>query len=116
MSTVAIPPELLWPGHQLLKSIGVSATDEQLLDLLLRMGIVILTSHPEALGLLDKSLVYGPFLETQGVGCGVTKSPALLAFRDAVSRGLGQRVGMAGTIRLAAAAGALSLGLPVFLR
>lgn len=114
MSYVVIPPELVLPTQQLLKRRGYPSSEDQVLDLLVAIGLEVLRESPHLVHGLDENLVSGPFFETCGVEFPLNH-PSVASMREILCVQLQFTIGLAGTIRLAAAAGATSLGLPVYL-
>lgn len=108
--SISCPPELLESGHGLLRRVGVSATDEQLFDFLVAVGLKVLAEHPEAMDGLYR-LAIGPLFESVRIDCPVQYHPSIRRLRSQVSSRLDCTVAREGAARLAAGVGAQAMGL-----
>jgi len=111
---VMVPPEIVFPAQALLQRAGADPTEEQVLDLLVGVGLDVLRTNPKLVfeG-LDPVLLSGPFFEAVGLRFPATKSASPGRLRAELTQVFGRQISLSGAVRLAAAAGALSLGLPI---
>ncbi len=108
-TNVALPPGLYHPTRKALQDAGKEATPEQVVDLLVALGVAVLELHPDLMGRLDLGLIGEPWPEHATIGVPAVRSRAMAALAADATAIFGRPVGRAAAVRLAAAAGAAVL-------
>ena len=90
---VAFPPDLYFPTLVALQGAGMEATPEQVVDLLVSLGLMAIGRHPDLIEFLDSDWLEGPWMGHSSLRVPTVGSQAIKALAESATAALGRPVG-----------------------